>query len=266
LKSERETPVLTVVIPVWDEYVALLPRCLDAIQQQDTPAQLVIVDNASRTPVHAPDGAVLVKLATRQSVGAARNAGLQHVTTPYVVFADADDEVAPGSLARGIALLDKHPNAPGVFGRSLVDEQGAHRRGITPSTRYQLASRYAPPVVPLLWLAKFQGSITSTVLRTETVRAAGGFADSNINEDWQLAARLARHGQLVCIDRPVRIYHRHPDALRTRDRHPTTSSGRSLICSDCRADPSATPAQKLAAAILARSHAPTATRSLFTSH
>lgn len=237
---------------MWDDYVKLLPRCLRAIQQQDLVADLVIVDNASQVQVRPPDGAELVELKTRRSVGTARNAGLARVRTPYVVFADADDEVAPGSVARSVALLDKHQDAPGVLGRSLVDEQGEYtRRGVTPSVRYRLASRYAPPLVPLLWLAKFQGSITSTVLRTEAVRAAGGFGDSDVAEDWQLAARLSRCGQLVSTNQPVRIYHRHPDTLRERaHRRARTPTGRAVVCADCRIDPTATPAHKLAATLL----------------
>lgn len=66
-----------------------------------------------------------------------------------------------------------------------------------PSIAFRLAARHAPSLAALFWLAAFQGSMTSTVLRTAAVRNAGGFADTDSAEDWQLAARLARRGPFI---------------------------------------------------------------------
>jgi glycosyltransferase involved in cell wall biosynthesis len=197
-----------------------------------------------------PAGARLIALSERHSIGAARNAGLAHVHTPYVVFADADDEIAPGSLAGSLALLHRRPAAPGVLGRSIVNEQGHHRRGRNPSTPFRLASRHAPRLAPLFWLASFQCSITSTVLRTATVRDAGGFADSDTTEDWQLAARLARRGHFICLDDAVRIYHRHPNATRITHNRPTSKTLRHIICTDCLTDPRAPAMHRLIGSVL----------------
>jgi len=186
------TSDLTIVIPVWDQHTRLLPRCLNTIRAERVDAHVIVVDNASELPVDVPAVASRIALAERRSIGGARNAGLACVTTPYVVFADADDEIVPGSLARSLDLLSGHPRADGVIGRSIVDEDGRYRRrGRTPHTGFRLASRYIPRVAPLFWLMAFQCSITSTVLRTAAVRSAGGIPDTNIAEDWQLAARLA---------------------------------------------------------------------------
>jgi glycosyltransferase involved in cell wall biosynthesis len=238
---------LTIVIAVWDQHTSLLPRCLTAIRNEPVTAELVIVDNASSVPLDEPTrGEQRITLTQRHSIGAARNAGLTHVNTPYVVFADADDEIARGSIARSLKLLHSHPAAPGVLGRSIVDEHGHQRRGRTPRTVFRLASRHLPRLAPLFWLAAFQCSITSTVLRTHHVRDAGGFPDTNISEDWQLAARLARRGNLICLDEPVRIYHRHPHAARITTRPPAKTL-RSTVCADCITDPRATPTHRLVA-------------------
>jgi cellulose synthase/poly-beta-1,6-N-acetylglucosamine synthase-like glycosyltransferase len=242
-------PSVTVVIPVWDEHVAFLARCVRAIACQDVPVSLVVVDNASEKPIQAPEHARVVRLLHRQSIGAARNEGLQRVTTPYVVFADADDEVASGALAGSLALLRQHPRAPGVIGRSLLHHGSHTERGKRPTSIYRVVDSIAPKLTSVLWLVDFQGSITSTVLRTSAVRDAGGFADNDTAEDWYLAARLARRGAFVCIDDLVRIYHRHSAALRLRrDRNPAPQLVRRAICDDCLSDPRATPVQRAVAA------------------
>lgn len=245
---------LTIVIPVWDQHAQLLPRCLRTIHSEPVQTAFVIVDNASSLPIgDLPPGARRITLKERQTIGAARNAGLAHVNTPFVVFADADDEVVPGSLSRGLKLLRRSPTAPGVIGRSIVDEHGQYRRrGRTPCTAFRLASRHAPSIAPLFWLCAFQCSITSTLLRTSSVRDADGFADTDIAEDWQLAARLARRGHLICLDQPVRIYHRHAHATRITGKQQPISTLRHAICTDCMTDPRATPIHRLVASVLRR--------------
>lgn len=244
-------PLVTVIVPVWDDYVHFLPRCLDAIAADNIATSVVLVDNASEQPLKVPPGARRVTLANRLTIGAARNFGLQTVDTPYVVFADADDEIAPGALRRGVDLLQSHPKADAVLGRSLVDEGGRDvHQGIRPTARYRRITRFAPSLVPLLWLLDYQGSLTSTILRTRAIRDAGGFADTNLTEDWHLGARLARRGGFVCIDEPVRIYHRHNRGLRARPPRVTVPEARRAICMDCRKDSASTPFQRLAAASL----------------
>jgi cellulose synthase/poly-beta-1,6-N-acetylglucosamine synthase-like glycosyltransferase len=244
-------PAVTIVIPVWDDYTELLPKCLRAIDREHVTTKLVVVNNASETRVDAPAAAGRVTLTSRVTIGAARNAGFEHVDTPYVVFADADDEIARGSLARALQLLERRPDACGVIGRSAVDRgEGRVQRGIRPTRLYRFATHVAPWLVPFLWLVGYQGSITSTVLRTRAVREAGGFADANMAEDWHLASRLARRGPFVCIDDPVRIYHRHETALRTREPRQSLSTQRRAVCHDCRADPASTRLQRLVAAAL----------------
>jgi glycosyltransferase involved in cell wall biosynthesis len=244
-------PLVTIVVPVWDEHAKLIARCLAAIERERVPTHTVIVDNASTEAIEIPPAARGVTLPSRLSIGAARNAGLQHVTTPYVVFADADDEIAPGSLRRSLALIDRSPSAVGVIGRSIVDENGHPRRGRTPTRAYQSSSRWLPPLTPLLWLTGFQASITSTLLRTDYVRDAGGFDDGDLGEDWALAARLSRRGPFICIDSPVRIYHRHADATRVTHYDDSSSGGtRRRVCRDCIADARSTSAQRLLATAL----------------
>lgn len=247
-------PLVTAVIPVWDQHAQLLPRCLESLATEQVPIEILIIDNASTVPLEASHPARRLTLPTRHTIGAARNAGLHLITTPFVIFADADDQVAEGSVARSVELLVRKPNSPGVLGRSIVDECGhGRRRGRTPRSRFLRASRYAPGLTPFFWLAAFQCSITSTVLRTGTVRGAGGFADADIGEDWLLAARLSRRGAFLCVTEPVRIYFRHAAAARiASDRRPSSSALQRMICTDCLADPVATPLQRLFASAILR--------------
>ena len=81
---------MTVVIPAWDGYAGSgLLDAVASVQRQRCPHQLMVVDNASRTPLPSLPGAAVLTLGARVSTGAARNAALQSIATPYVLFLDA---------------------------------------------------------------------------------------------------------------------------------------------------------------------------------
>src|SRR5436309_3350998 len=89
---------VTVVIPVWDDYVMFLAEAVESVRRNAPQAPIVVVDNASSTAVPALEGYEIVRSSRRLSAGAARNLGLEHVTTEFVVFLDADDMLLEGTL------------------------------------------------------------------------------------------------------------------------------------------------------------------------
>jgi glycosyltransferase involved in cell wall biosynthesis len=224
---------LTVVVPVWDGHVSLLPRCLAAIDAEQLPHELIIVDNSSTIPIPLPARARHIHLPSRRTTGAARNAALKLIDTEFVMFADADDEVAPGSIHRSLSDLARHRRAAGVIGRSLVYEHGRPvRDGIRPTPTVLAIARTIPGADLPLWLTDFRGSITSTVLRTDAVRSAGGFGDLDHGEDWILAARIARRRPFHWTTENVRHYHRHPDAASFRTDRARGRQIRRLVIAD----------------------------------
>src|SRR4051812_11396853 len=89
---------VTVVIPVWDSYVEFLGDAVESVRRNNPNAPIVVVDNASSTPVPQLSASTVVRSPRRLSVGAARNLGLEQVTTQFVVFLDADDMLLEGAI------------------------------------------------------------------------------------------------------------------------------------------------------------------------
>src|SRR5204862_2859565 len=56
------------------------------------------------------------------------------------------------------------------------------------------------------------------LLRTEQVRAAGGYPDADWGDDWVLAVSLTFRGRVDVWDRPVRRYRHNPGSLWRRGR------------------------------------------------
>jgi glycosyltransferase involved in cell wall biosynthesis len=202
---------VTVVIPVWDEYAAFLPRAAESVLSEGPPSQVIAVDNASSTPLPSIDGVTLVRSADRLSAGAARNLGLERVQSPYVVFLDADDVLAPGTLHFLASQLDSHPEAAICVTSILEADTGKRHR--TPRAFVAKLARHPR----LLALAHSIWSLYPTqgcaMIRTRLAREAGGYGDASGGEDWVLGVSLAFRGRVLISERIGLYYHPREESL-----------------------------------------------------
>lgn len=138
----------------------------------------------------------------------ARNEGLAQVTSPWVIFLDADDELAPNyieAMATGTADLR------------------------APAVRYVRGSRTQDPYVPQVaghshacsapCLEEGNWLVIGTALRADLAREVGGFREWEVYEDWDLFLRCYLLGATVeAIPSAVYTAHVRPDS---RNRAPS---------------------------------------------
>lgn len=201
---------ITVVIPVWDSYVPRLEGCVADVLSQNATVEVLVVDNASEQPLPPlPEEVRALRLEERVSVGAARNAALPHIRTRATVFADVDDRLLPGALAHLGAMLDADDEAVAAVARQVHwNPRTGERRSLMRAPRPIVARLARFPRLLALCTLRFNvfPLVGCAALRTETVRAAGGFGDGNLGEDWELAAALAWRGRIAFSERATRLY------------------------------------------------------------
>lgn len=192
---------VSVVIPVWDAYCAKLAASVKSVLAQwDVDLEVIVVDNASEVSLpELPDGVRVIRLEQRVSVGRARNAGLAEVTSPAVLFFDADDRMLPGALGQLVADLRSDPSVVSAVGKfALWDPQTDHR-WLADRMPHPLAIRLSRHrrLFALANLRFHTWCVVGCALhRTEAVRDAGGFGDGMVAEDWTLGAGLAFRGRV----------------------------------------------------------------------
>lgn len=113
-------PLLTIVIPVYNR-AGMVEDTLRSIEAQTLrPLRVVLVDNGStdgsmevlarwKQRAATPDFQITLLEESRPGACAARNRGLREVDTPYVMFFDSDDTMAPGHCARAVEALQANP-------------------------------------------------------------------------------------------------------------------------------------------------------------
>lgn len=102
---------LSVIIPAYN-YAHFLPACLASVlSQTQVDIEVLVVDDGSlddtRAVVAATPGVRYIHQAN-QGLSAARNTGLAHCSGEYLLFLDADDLLAPASLAARLEYLRAH--------------------------------------------------------------------------------------------------------------------------------------------------------------
>lgn len=116
------TDHVAVVIPSHN-YGRFLDECLQSVQgQRATPAEIIVVDDASDEGDEA--AAICERRGVRylrvdfRNVYLTRRAGLEATTSPFVVFLDADDMIAPPYLMECLAVM-KSDEAIGIVTSDL---------------------------------------------------------------------------------------------------------------------------------------------------
>lgn len=203
------------MIPVWDEYTQPLGEALVSLRTQERSVRVIVVDNASRTELPALDGSdEVVRAPHRLSLGAARNLGLRHVTTPFVIFWDADDVMLPGALNTLEQALEADTGLV-LFGMAIRESPSGLRHRWPRPWLARLVR--VPRVLAVLHCVWSQFPTTgATIIRTDAARVSGGFADAQSGEDWCLGASLVFRGRIGWTEEFGRIYRLNPQSVWAR--------------------------------------------------
>jgi glycosyltransferase involved in cell wall biosynthesis len=178
-------PRVAVVVPCYDDGETL-GDALASLEGQE-PHELVVVDDGSRDPATLD---VLAELArsgiqvihqANAGLSAARMGGVRATSAPYVLPLDADDAVAPGTVAALADALDREPRAAMAWGD--VEIWG----------EFELPLRIGRRLDP--WLVAHLNTLpVASLVRRTALLEVGGWQLRHGYEDWDLWMSFAEAG------------------------------------------------------------------------
>lgn len=197
--TEIQTPVITVVIPVYNRRDIVTGILADLNAQSFRNFRVVLVDNAStddtsevlRTWAESTKLDAVVLSESRRGAAAARQRGLEAVDTEWTLFFDSDDHMAPDHINRVVCAIASHPEADLIgwdVWHTITDsgDTANHDR-----CKRRVRKHFATTDVQFHSL--FHGTMATQryCARTALFRAAGGW-DCNVGvwDDIELGARL----------------------------------------------------------------------------
>jgi len=156
-RAGEPTPVVSVVIPCYN-YGRYLSGCVRSVLDQQGPftIQILVIndmssDDTAQVADHLaqlnPNVEVIHHAANRGHIATYNEGLLEWARGDYLMLLSADDELAAGSLARSVSLMEQNPRIGMVYGRSVILSEDGRLSG--PPGRFRGYSVWPGPK----WLA-----------------------------------------------------------------------------------------------------------------
>jgi len=225
--TDARIPV-SLIIPAYCAQAHLADAITSVTAQACVPAEIIVVDDASpdnTSEIAAALGARVIRLAQNAGPAAARNAGVDAATLPWIAFLDADDVWLDGKLAAQWQAISRWPDAGFCFtdydavyanGRVLPRETAAD-----PGYARMDAIEREGDAAFFTSNAMVRGLIDSMFVRQSSVivnrelhQACGGYdVRWHLAEDYDYFLRLSGIAPAIAIERSLVSYRRRPGSL-----------------------------------------------------
>ncbi|MBD1549868.1 glycosyltransferase family 2 protein [Pseudomonas typographi] len=211
--------LISVVIPAYN-YADLLPRAVNSVLAQlDAGTELLVIDDGSTdaTPrvlqqlwaehggrfrmLHKPNG----------GLSSVRNRGIAETRGRYLVFLDADDEMAPGALGVLASHIQANPNSRLIIGShwSVLENHTRilHTVKPLPATPRERVRGYL--------IDKTVSLANGACAMHRDVFVPGNYPEHLRNvEDIPVFAQVLARFPCTVLDQPLALIYKHPGSMR----------------------------------------------------
>jgi beta-1,4-mannosyltransferase len=214
-EGPHPAPLVTVVTPCHDAAPFIAETIASVAGQTHGAIEHIVVDDGSTDGswevIQRHAGRVRTVRLTRNRGGShARNRGAELARGEFLMFLDADDAIAPGTVAALVAAVQARPGAIAFCDwRPLCAEEGRW----TPGRRsHPLPAAGADPLAG--WLQGVWVPPCAVLWRRDAYARSGGWDEGlAINQDGELMMRaLAAGAELVFAPGGLGLYREHPPA------------------------------------------------------
>jgi glycosyltransferase involved in cell wall biosynthesis len=197
---------VTAIVPARDEET-VIAACVEALAQQPEIEKIIVVNDQSSDGTVAMVRELMSRIATLEMVDApelaidsvgknnAVTVGAQRATTPWLLFVDADVEVAPGATAWALQMGLRSDAALVSFSPAQITEKW-YEKALIPFIFCRLARRFSYEQVndPKSPAAAANGQFL--LIRREVYESVGGHARfaGEVLEDVALAEAVKKAG------------------------------------------------------------------------
>jgi len=216
---------ISVVIPAYN-YALTLPRAVESVlvQLDETVAELIVIDDGSSDGTPQVIESLLSDWSGRfrslrkenGGLASVRNRGIREAKGDWLVFLDADDEMAPGALEAMVQHIGQNPETRMVIGGHDAVLSNGKRRS------------YTPPALPESRLDRLRGYLLDKRIALSNgacamhreVFSRGDYPERfRSAEDIPVFSQVLAHYPCAVLAQPLAVIHKHDDSLRHQFSH-----------------------------------------------
>lgn len=212
--------LISIVIPAYN-YAEKISRAVNSVMAQlgEASADLLVIDDGSTDQtlqvlellkVQHHDGFRVISK-PNSGLASVRNLGIKETSGRYLIFLDADDEMAPGALVALTQHLEQNPESRMVIGAYWsIFANGKQRLrpvSVLPNSRRGCVQGYL--------LKKTVVLSNGACAMHRDVFAPGDYPEVfRSAEDIPVFAQVLARFPCTAIDQPLALIHKHPTSLR----------------------------------------------------
>lgn len=227
LKAAPQTPLISVVIPVYNHFEHLIDCLMSLGKQGETVFEVICIDDASpdarvgtlldRLALNLP-GLRVVRHQQNQGISATQNEAVGLARGQFIAFLDCDDALAPGALEEVAKEILRNGTIDYIFSdRYDIDEKGSVIR----VAKYGGYPSISPSSDRSVRDDLLDGMVAShlKVIRRDTYLSAGGTSDDYTGcQDWELALKIAEFGKFAYLPQPLYKHRIHLKSVTSSDK------------------------------------------------
>lgn len=223
-----DSVLISIIIPAYN-YASTLARAVESVLRQlpDAPAELIVIDDGSTDNTPQVVAALLCEYpqgfrSIRKENGGAssvRNRGIEEARGDYLIFLDADDEMAPDALAALKQHISANPATRMVIGGHCSITADGRRREHLPRA---LAEQALDRLCGYLLNKRIALSNGACAMHRD-VFSRGNYPEKfRSAEDIPVFSQALANYPCTVLAQPLALIYKHDDSLRHQFNHAKT--------------------------------------------
>ncbi len=207
-------PKIQIFIPAYNAARFIGQTIESALAQDVADLEIVVLDNASSDDTvtvvarYADRGVRCIRNEVNIGAIGNHNRALDMATAEFVKLLSADDVLLPGTLAKQVAALDRHPDVGVVSCNCIVTDNELQPKG---ETRYLPGHQDGAVAIAQCAskIANLLGAPSNTLLRRTAIQGARFDAKRKWLGDLDFVCQVLTRSNFFNIDEPGFLYRRH---------------------------------------------------------
>lgn len=210
-----KTPKVTVVIPTYNRASFLSDTLQSVLGQSCQDFEVVVIDDGSTDNTREVVSAFPAKYIWQENQGCtvAYNRGIEEARGKYIFFLDSDDILLRNALAKGVEVLDQHPEAGFSYGQALFINEARQFLGSShPPTKFSCIRDGKEEIRNIILSGNY---LSAVFVRRSCFDEVGMFKSEfrGGSGDLDLWVRLAKKYAVAYIAEPLVEYRIHPNRI-----------------------------------------------------
>lgn len=233
IMKTKHTPLVSIIVPIYNVEV-YLDECLQSLLNQTLEAIEIICINDGSTDNSAhiaeqyarKDNRIHLIHKKNQGLSAARNTGLEYVTTEYILFCDSDDYFAPTMCEKMFTAITKHNVDIVVCGTSVLYETKDDLFSQENDARYftienECKAEINPELIHTISAPVWNKIFKKSILDSYSIRYIEG---KNYEDNFFTPAYLSVANNIYYLPDDLYYYRRRNNSITHRDQEAPSSN------------------------------------------